>query len=378
MFINKENEMMTAMMILFLATVFLSYSNGANDNFKGVATLYGSGVASYRTAITVATVATIAGSLCSLVLASGLAQAFSGKGLVPPAISGSPNFLLSVALGAGATVILATFLGFPVSTTHGLTGGLVGAGFVALGHTPNLSVLGSSFLLPLVFSPIAAVALTIPLYKGAHIVAERSGVGRTLCMCVAPARFVPVGVSSDGSAMMQMRGGIEINSVESCVYKYDGYVFGVSTQKLVDVAHYASAIALSFARGLNDTPKIAGLLLVVKWLDIRWGVVVVAVGMTLGGIVNAKRVAETMSKKISRMNDGQALTANLVTAVLVIFASKLGLPVSTTHVSVGAITGVGVVNGTANVGVLKSILLSWVLTLPMAALLSAACYYIFM
>lgn len=370
--------MMTAMMILFLATVFLSYSNGANDNFKGVATLYGSGVASYRTAITVATVATIAGSLCSLVLASGLAQAFSGKGLVPPAISGSPNFLLSVALGAGATVILATFLGFPVSTTHGLTGGLVGAGFVALGHTPNLSVLGSSFLLPLVFSPIAAVALTIPLYRGAHIVAERSGVGRTLCMCVAPARFVPVGVSSDGSAMMQMRGGIEINSVESCVYKYDGYVFGVSTQKLVDVAHYASAIALSFARGLNDTPKIAGLLLVVKWLDIRWGVVVVAVGMTLGGIVNAKRVAETMSKKISRMNDGQALTANLVTAVLVIFASKLGLPVSTTHVSVGAITGVGVVNGTANVGVLKSILLSWVLTLPMAALLSAACYYIFM
>ncbi|MDN7681626.1 inorganic phosphate transporter [Burkholderia cenocepacia] len=370
--------MMTAMMILFLATVFLSYSNGANDNFKGVATLYGSGVASYRTAITVATVATIAGSLCSLVLASGLAQAFSGKGLVPPAISGSPNFLLSVALGAGATVILATFLGFPVSTTHGLTGGLVGAGFVALGHTPNLSVLGSSFLLPLVFSPIAAVALTIPLYKGAHIVAERSGAGRTLCMCVAPARFVPVGVSSDGSAMMQVRGGIEINSVESCVYKYDGYVFGVSTQKLVDVAHYASAIALSFARGLNDTPKIAGLLLVVKWLDIRWGVVVVAVGMTLGGIVNAKRVAETMSKKISRMNDGQALTANLVTAVLVIFASKLGLPVSTTHVSVGAITGVGVVNGTANVGVLKSILLSWVLTLPMAALLSAACYYIFM
>lgn len=81
-----------------------------------------------------------------------------------------------------------------------------------------------------------------------------------------------------------------------------------------------------------------------------------------------------MSTKISTMNDGQALTANLVTAFLVIFASRLGMPVSTTHVSVGAITGIGIVNGSVNKNVVGSILMSWFLTLPIAAALSAMAY----
>ena len=70
------------------------------------------------------------------------------------------------------------------------------------------------------------------------------------------------------------------------------------------------------------------------------------------------------------MNDGQALTANLVTAMLVIGASRLGMPVSTTHVAVGAITGIGIANGSADRSVIRSILMSWVLTLPVAAVLA--------
>ena len=74
------------------------------------------------------------------------------------------------------------------------------------------------------------------------------------------------------------------------------------------------------------------------------------------------------------MNDGQALTANLVTAGLIIFASKWGMPVSTTHVSVGSITGIGLVNGSANKSVVGTILLSWLLTLPIAAAIAATSY----
>jgi len=81
-----------------------------------------------------------------------------------------------------------------------------------------------------------------------------------------------------------------------------------------------------------------------------------------------------MSKKVSAMNDGQALTANLVTAGLIIFASKWGMPVSTTHVSVGSITGIGLVNGSANKSVVGTILLSWLLTLPIAAAIAATSY----
>jgi len=74
------------------------------------------------------------------------------------------------------------------------------------------------------------------------------------------------------------------------------------------------------------------------------------------------------------MSDGQALTANLVTAFMVIFASRFGLPVSTTHVSVGSITGVGIVNGSVDKAVISSILLAWLLTLPIAAAISASTY----
>ncbi|HZY86151.1 MAG TPA: inorganic phosphate transporter, partial [Gemmataceae bacterium] len=91
-------------------------------------------------------------------------------------------------------------------------------------------------------------------------------------------------------------------------------------------------------------------------------------------VLNARRVAETMSRKITRMSPGQGLTANLVTSVLVAGASRLGLPVSTTHVAVGALFGIGVVNGTARTRTVLTILLAWVTTLPLGAALSAVAY----
>ena len=96
--------------------------------------------------------------------------------------------------------------------------------------------------------------------------------------------------------------------------------------------------------------------------------------MALGGLLNARRVAETMSRKITRMNPGQGFTANLVTSLLVAGASRLGLPVSTTHVAVGALFGIGVVNGTARARTILSIVLAWITTLPLAALLAASSY----
>ena len=85
-----------------------------------------------------------------------------------------------------------------------------------------------------------------------------------------------------------------------------------------------------------------------------------------------------MSKKISKMNDGQALAANLVTAFMVIFASRLGMPVSTTHVSVGSITGIGIVNESVDKTVIGSILISWLLTLPIAAAIGASAYWVYL
>src|SRR6184192_121459 len=136
-------------LLLVVATCFLAYSNGANDNFKGVATLYGSRTASYGTALGWATATTFAGSIASIFLAQSLLKKFSGKGLVPDALVGSEHFLLAVVIGAALTVILATVTGFPISTTHSLTGALVGAGLLAVGRQVNFAALQKSFLLPL-------------------------------------------------------------------------------------------------------------------------------------------------------------------------------------------------------------------------------------
>ena len=332
------------LLFLFLAVLLLTYSNGANDNFKGVATLWGSGTLAYRPALVLATAATFAGSVCSYFFAAALISNFSGKGLVPDSVTQSVSFVLAVALAAGLTVLLATRFGFPVSTTHGLVGALVGAGLVAVGPAVNFARLGSTFFLPLVAGPVLAVGLGSLLYLGLRRGRRAAGI------TTAPA--------ADAAGQ----------------HPYVGTLLGLQFQPFINGLHYASAAAMSFARGLNDTPKLLGLLLLCRFFQMPVNVLILASAMALGGWLNARRVADTMSQKISRLNHGQGFTANLVTSGLVIFASKLGLPVSTTHVSVGSIYGIGLVNGTANSKEIAKIGLSWLLTLPVAAALSAGVY----
>src|SRR5712675_2217483 len=172
------------MLLIVVSVVSLAWWNGANDNFKGVATLYGSASASYRVTLGWATVTQLAGSLLATLLAAGLIKTFSAKGLVPDAIAGDPAFLGAVAIGGMSTVLLATVIGMPVSTTHALTGALVGAGVVAVGSDINMAVLGSSFFLPLLVSPVIAMAVTTVLYPVAHQARKALGVTRDSCVCV--------------------------------------------------------------------------------------------------------------------------------------------------------------------------------------------------
>src|SRR5690242_18572447 len=109
---------MLALAFVVASALFVSYSNGANDNFKGVATLFGSGTTNYRGALAIGTGATFAGSLTALALSAELIKTFTGAGLVPNALVGSPGFIEAVALATGVTVLAATLLSFPVSTTH--------------------------------------------------------------------------------------------------------------------------------------------------------------------------------------------------------------------------------------------------------------------
>jgi PiT family inorganic phosphate transporter len=369
---------MITLTVLFIATLFLAYSNGANDNFKGVATLFGSGTTNYKAAIAWATVTTFAGSITSLFLAETLLKNFSGRGLVPNELAASPPFVLAVGLAAGLTVMLATLTGFPISTTHGLVGALVGAGLTAVGTNVNFAMLGTLFFLPLLVSPLLAVGLGVVNYVCARALRVKLGVEKEWCVCVGEVvHLVPIPQPKGLIALAPVvLPDVSMGGVEECRQQYKGRLFGGSIQRGLDFIHFLSAGSVGFARGLNDTPKIVALLLVMNTFDVKFGMLLVAIAMAIGGLLNAHRVAITMSKKITPLNPGQGFTANVVTSALVILASRLGLPVSTTHVSVGSLFGIGLITGEANLRVVSGILLSWLLTLPIAAILSAAIYAI--
>jgi PiT family inorganic phosphate transporter len=305
--------------LLLLAVAFVAYTNGANANFKGVASLYGSGTAGFRTTLLWGTATTLAGSLTAVFLAGDMVKKFSGKGLVPDTLTAAPDFLLAVALAAALTSFLATRLGFPVSTTHALTGALLGAGLASGDHTVHWGALGKNFLQPLFLSPLLAVAA-----------------GAVVYLVLKSARLAPD-----------------------------------HRTRTLDALHFLSGGAASFARGLNDAPKMAALLLVVPGLEVRWGIVGVAVVMALGALLDARRVAETLARKITGMNPGQGFAANMATAALVTTASWNALPVSTTHVSVGALLGIGITTRQAHWPMVAQIFAAWVTTVPCAAALAA-------
>ncbi len=365
-------------MLIFLAVCFLAYSNGANDNFKGVASLHGSRTCGYRTAIAWATVTTLAGSVAAIFLAQALLRQFSGQNLVPDALVASPEFVLAVALGAGGTVILATQLGFPISTTHGLTGALLGAGLVAAGRQVNFGTLAAAFVAPLLLSPFLAAVTGATTYLVCRFIRLRLGVRKQMCICAGvEERVVPL-PQPDGLLAVQVMPSVSVTVDEpaACVQRYTGSLLGMNAGRMLDALHFLSAGAVSFARGLNDTPKIAAMLLVGAAFHIRWGLFAVAAAMAIGGLLSARRVAETMSHKITGMNPGQGFAANLSTAILVTTASLHGLPVSTTHVSVGSLLGMGMVTRQAKWKPVFGILASWVITLPCAGILAALVYWL--
>ena len=362
------------MTILIVAVFWLAYSNGANGNFKGTATLYGSSTATFGRALLWATLATAAGSLVSLFAAGSLIKAFSGNGVVTAELVGTPQLLISIAAAAGITVFAATQLGMPTSTTHALTGALVGIALASSGVGSWKTLLGG-FAAPLLLSPVIAVILTAVSYVALRRLRSTLGITKETCVCVGNELPVPVIIQAGGGAVLaDTQVSVTVDQMSNCIQRYQGRLIGISAQTAVDSVHYLSAGAVCFSRAVNDTPKIAALLFAsgaqrsFSWLGL------VALAMTVGGLLNSRRVAETMSKRITDLNSGQGLSANLVTSFLVLIASSFGVPVSTTHVSCGSIFGIGLATQARRWKIMAQIVAAWLTTLPIAALLGAAIF----
>jgi PiT family inorganic phosphate transporter len=303
----------------------LAYSNGANDVSKVIATLVGSGVSYYRPALVYGALCTVAGAGCSGVLAAGLVTTFT-IGLLASSVHLSIAFALAAVTGSIVWVYLATRLALPVSTTHAITGAVVTTGVLAFGFRQVAwGNLLTRIMLPLLLSPGLALVVGLALFWGLRWTVPHAH---------------------------------------------------------LRAMHWLSSGIAAFTRGLNDTPKIVTLGATFFALHGPlhappfWLFLLGALAMGIGSVLGGLRVTRTLAERVTKMDHQEGLAANLATALLVGLASPLSLPVSTTHVSSGAIIGIGMRKGTGAVQwhTVRDMALAWIVTLPGAGLLSLLVY----
>jgi PiT family inorganic phosphate transporter len=151
----------------------------------------------------------------------------------------------------------------------------------------------------------------------------------------------------------------------------------VARVNAMDSLHWLTSGATSFFRGMNDTPKILALgvrAAATTGVATKWFFLLVALAMGLGSYITGRRVTETLAGKVTTIRHDDGFAANLVTSALVGIASFYALPVSTTHVSTGAITGVGARKGDVRWRMVRDMVVAWVVTLPVAGLIAALAY----
>ena len=366
---------------LFVLLLALAFANGTNDVSKAIATLVGSGITNYRTAIVWGTVWTVLGACVSGLVASAMVKTFS-SGLIAPGTATPPALALAVLTGSMIWVLIASRTGLPVSTTHALTGAIVGAGLAAFaGDELIWSAIAKKIALPLLLSPPLALTISVLLHLALRTTTAR---WEGYCLCLLPASRALVAIDAKGMTrtLFQTTGlGQSVVAVPSQCDRAGlrGITLGV------DSIHWISSGLASFARGVNDAPKIAAMALlgsaIASWPSAQFQVstfVGVALAMGLGSYLGGLRVTEVLAEKVTTMDHTEGLSANLTTSSLVLVSATMGLPVSTTHVSSSAIIGIGLLKGMTAVRwrTVRDMVLAWIVTLPAAGILAWLAYFL--
>jgi len=369
-------------LIVPVVCALISYVNGANDVSKGIATLVGSGVTNYRRAVLWGTGWTALGGLAAVAWGSAMAATFGG-GLLGAGTTATFPAVLATIVGATAWILIATRRGLPVSTTHAIVGSLAGVSVVAYGADGiRWGAVGAKVLLPLVLSPVAALAIVALLLRVARSLREPQ-VQDEPCLCADVEPAVAVAAIGSGVARSAilvptgMRLRLFRGRADACAREAPE-----ALQLRIGHLHWLTSGVTSLARALNDAPKMAALAVAAAALDgggaasMTRMVVLVTLGMVAGSLVAGLRVTRVLAEDITALDDREGFVANLVTSSLVVAGALGGLPMSTTHVATGAIVGAGAQRTSPSVNrrVVGQMLLAWVVTLPAAAVLGVVSY----
>lgn len=367
--------------LAILLVVALAFANGTNDVSKAIATLVGSGVTNYRTAIAWGTVWTMIGAGAAAFVATAMLKTFS-NGLIAPGLLVPPALTLSVLFGAIGWVLLASRTGLPVSTTHALTGAIVGGSLIAFGKDGLIwSALAGKIALPLLLSPLLALSFSLLLHPLIRLVAAR---WEGACLCLMPTARALVTIDAQGMTRTLVQTTAFGRPVMAVPSQCDRA--GLSGLTLgLDSVHWLSSGLASLARGTNDAPKIVAILLLggmaPSWsspMALAAAFACVALAMGAGSYLGGLRVTEVLAEKVTKMDHLEGLSANVTTSSLVLVSATMGLPVSTTHVSSSAIVGIGLLKGVLAVRwtTVRDMVLAWIVTLPASGLFAGLAYLI--
>ncbi len=351
---------------------YMALTIGANDVANNVGPAVGARALTMTGALVMAAIFESAGAL----IAGGNVVETISKGIVDPAqVPDAQTFvwiMMSALLSSALWVHLATFLGAPVSTTHAIVGGVMGAGIAAVGTGPIdwlvvWAITISWILSPLLGGLIAAAFLAFikinVIYQDDKIAAARKWVPALIAiMGAAFAAYLTIkGLSHVWKPGFLMIGSISVAVYAAIFLAVKPWVFAQSEglenrnqslRKLFHLPLICSAALLSFAHGANDVANAVGPLAAIlhsvedgsleSTVSVPiWVMLIGGLGISLGLFLFGPRLVRMVGHQITRMNPMRAFCVALSAAITVIIASSLGLPVSSTHIAVGAVFGVG-------------------------------------
>ena len=395
--------------------LYMTWGVGANDVANAMGTSVGSGAITVKKAILIAAIFEFTGA----VVAGGNVTGTIRKGIIDAAFVPSPQILiygmLASLLAAGIWLMVASYFGWPVSTTHTIVGSLIGFGVVGLepgavawGKVGSIvaswlvsPLLGATFAFLLTISIrklildtdepfknakkygpfyvflMGVLIALVTMFKGLKHLKLELSTGQSLLLALA----VGVAVGLLGRVLIQR---VEVDEEAERDFHF------ASVEKVFAPLCVFTACGMAFAHGSNDVANGIGPLAavvsivrsgeVVQSSDLPiWILLLGGAGIVVGLATMGYRVMKTIGKKITELTPTRGFCAELAAAATVVAASRLGLPVSTTHIIVGSVMGVGLARGIAAIDlrVVLGIVTSWIVTLPIGAALAAFFFFFF-
>ncbi len=390
-------------LILIVGYIFgfyMSWNIGANDVANSMATAVGAGAITIRQALFIAGILNVVGA----VFIGGHVTETIRKGIVAPELLSDPHMALigalSALLAASLWVSFATWKSLPVSTTHAIVGAMIGFGVMAGGvASVNWSKLGA-VVASWIISPLFSLAIGWTVFKLIIrlVLSRRSPFEAAIRLSpifIGAAVFVvalsfvfktPLGKDLELGTFHSLLIAFLLSAAAGCLGRWllrrwirtkEGSEGAEAVFRTIQVG---TSCYVALAQGANDVANAIGPLALIYFLAetgavaekvpvpvflLLFGGVGIACGIGMAG----HRVMETIGRRITTLTNSRGFSVDFAAATTVLAASKLGLPVSTTHASVGGVLGVGLARGleAVNFSIILKIILYWVLTVPAAA-----------